>query len=73
MISYQEAREKALSLNRKVNACLEYDEGYRFIVKDSNDDGDAGVVIAKDNGEAFNWMAFIFRYHPKPEYKEIEF
>lgn len=73
MITYKEAKEIALNLNKKVNACFEYKAAYRFLDKDFDGEGDAGVIVLKDDGRAINWMAFIMNYHPEKDPKEIEF
>ena len=40
MISYEDAKEKALELNSDVNTCYEFDNAYRFLDKNDDSDGD---------------------------------
>lgn len=70
-VTFEQAKKIALQNNPKVNSCLEYDKGYRFSVKDSNADGDAGVVVVKEDGAAVGFSTFIHKYHPSPKYKRV--
>lgn len=72
-MNYNEAKEKALKLNGRVNTCREYEKAYHFIDKDYNGDGDNGVVILKETGNAINWITFILNHRPEKNPKEIEF
>lgn len=71
MISFEDAKAKAKSLCKTVNACNEYDKGYRFFDKSSEADGENGVVIVKENGDALTFIQFITRYHPNPKFKPV--
>ena len=73
MLTYEKAKEKALSLNNNIDACREVEKGYHFYKKDNNADGDFGVVIIKENGKAIQWTTFILDFHPERDPKEIEF
>ena len=50
MISYEDAKDKALELNSDVNTCYEFDNAYRCLDKNDDSDGDKSVIILKDDG-----------------------
>ena len=74
MITYADAKTKALDLNGRVNACNEYAKAFHFFHKTNEEvDGDAGVVIIKETGRAINFPSFILNYHPERKPKRVEF
>lgn len=73
MITYNEAKEMALGLNRRVNACKEYEKAYHFYEVNSSKDGDNGVVILKEKRKAINFVTFILDYKPEKNPKKIKF
>lgn len=65
-MTYREAKAIALAHSRKVNACLEYEEGYRFFEKDAlADGGDCDFVVLKTTGKCLPIAVFILNYKPK--------
>ena len=65
-MTYDEAKNIALSLNRRVNACNEYTKAYHFFEeRDEEIDGDAGVVVLKDTGRAIDFVQFILSVQPE--------
>ena len=71
-MTYDEAKNIALSLNRRVNACNEYMKAYHFFEeRDEEIDGDAGVVVLKDTGRAIDFVQFILSVHPEKNPKRI--
>lgn len=73
-ITYEEAKEIALKLSKKVNACKEYNKAYHFYKYDTEIiTGDCGVVVLKDTGRAISFVSFLMDYHPERTPKEIEF
>lgn len=74
MITYEQAKEIALSKNKRVNTCHEYKDGYLFFEKtDIEIDGDCGVVVLKETGRAIHFTSFILNYSPERNPKIIEF
>ncbi len=73
MITYQQAKEIALSKNKRVNTCREYKDGYDFFEKEYDGVGDSGVVVLKESGRAIHFTSFILNYNPEKNPKEIEF
>ena len=74
MVDFEKAKKIAIRHNKRVNACFEYDKGYRFFVQGITvDGGNSDFVVVKDTGEVFTMMAFISEYHPNPKYKEVNF
>lgn len=73
MISYEDAKDKALELNSDVNTCYEFDNAYRFLDKNDDSVGDKSVIILKEDGRALNYVNYILDYTTSNEMKEIEF
>lgn len=73
MISYEDAKDRALGLNSDVNACYEFDNAYRFLDKNDDSVGDKTVIILKEDGRALNYVNYILDYATSNEMKEIEF
>ena len=73
MITYEQAKEIALKANKRVDTCREFKDAYHFIEKESDSDGDNGVVVLKESGRAVTWISFILNYHPEKNPKEIVF
>lgn len=72
MLTYNEAKQIATRLNKNVNACNEYNKAYHFFVEtDDEIDGDAGVVVIKENGRALSFVPFLLNYHPEKNPKRI--
>lgn len=72
-MTYKKAKQLALGMNHKFNACREFEKAYHFYKKsDVETDGDFGAVILKDDGRAINWVDFILNYHPETNPKELE-
>ena len=62
MISYEDAKEKALELNGDVNTCFEFNNAYRFLDKNDDSVGDKSVIILKEDGRALNYVDYIMDY-----------
>ena len=62
MISYEDAKKKALELNSDVNSCYEYDNAYNFFDKNEVGAGDTSVVILKEDDRALNYVNYILDY-----------
>lgn len=73
MISYEDAKKKALELNSDVNACYEFNNAYRFLDKNDDSAGDKSVIILKEDGRALNYVDYILDYATSNKMKEIEF
>lgn len=65
MISYEEAVKIALAADKNVNSCIEYRKAYRFFDKDSDSDGDCGVVIMKEDGRIKHFLQFLTEDKPE--------
>ncbi len=71
-MTYEEAKSIAIAHNRKVNTCLEYEEGYRFFDKDAQADGGyCDFVVLKAAGKIVSVTSFICDYHPSQRDKHI--
>ena len=71
MVTFEEALEKARSIEKVVNGCIEYDKGYLFFDENyDGDGGDDGVVIVKEDGKAIGFVSFLCNYHPDPKFKK---
>lgn len=73
-LTYEEAKQKALSINHKVNFCREYFEAYHFSemggeAKVHDDD----VVVIKRSGKTFNFVSFVVNLAPEHNAKTIKF
>ena len=66
-MTYEQAKEKALKINAKLNACREYTRAYHFYDKFDTTDRvpDNDVVILKESGKIVNLTTFIIDYHPE--------
>lgn len=73
MISYEDAKEKALELNGDVNTCFEFNNAYRFLDKNDDSVGDKSVIILKEDGRALNYVDYIMDYATSNKMKKIEF
>lgn len=73
MISYEDAKKKALELNSDVNACYEFNNAYRFLDKNDDSTGDKSVIILKEDGRALNYVDYILDYATSNKMKEIGF
>ncbi len=73
MIRYDFAKKKALEIDDKVNACIEFDIGHKFFDQNDNRVGDQSIVILKENGNAISFMTFLTDYEPNNKFKKIEF
>lgn len=73
MISYEDAKKKALELNGDLNACYEFNNAYRFLDKNDDSVGDKSVIISKEDGRALNYVNYILDYATSNKTKEIEF
>lgn len=74
-MNYEQAKEIALRLNNKVNACKEYKLAYHFYDKYNETERypDNDVVIFKDTGKTVNFSTFILDYNPERTPKSIKF
>ena len=74
-MTYEQAKEKALKINPKFNACKEYKIAYYFY--DKNDttlrEPDNDVVILKKTGKILNFSTFILDYLPEGKAKSLKF
>ena len=68
----EEAIDIAKASGCKFNACSEYEKGFHFFDKDSDADGDAGVVVVKETGDAINFVTFLLDYAPEVTPKKVE-
>lgn len=73
MISYEDAKKKALELNSDVNACYDFNNAYSFLDKNDDSTGDKSVIILKEDGRALNYVDYILDYATSNKMKEIEF
>ena len=75
MIKYQQAKEMALKVNKKVNACREFKNAYHFYDKNNQEEmiPDKDIVVFKDNGKMVNLTTFILGYCFEHPPQEIEF
>ena len=72
-MTYTNAKELALHLNPRFNACREFEKAYHFYTRTEDVvDGDFGAVILKENGKVINWVDFILNYHPERDPRELE-
>lgn len=73
-ISYPIARRIAESLNPHVDACREYSDAYYFYKKDSNSDGNNGMLIMKADGSVcFSFPQFLLSRTATDQGEEREF
>ena len=74
-MNYIKAKEIALKINSKFNACKEYKIAYHFYDKNDNKKRtpDNDVVILKESGKILNLTTFILDYLPEKNPKEINF
>jgi len=70
MITYKEALENAKSLNRRIDYCVEYSDGFLFGWKNHDDfiGGPGPCVILKATGDEVN----VIEYYRAYEAKEIK-
>ena len=75
MIEYQQEKEMALKVNKKVKACREFKDAYHFYDKNNQEEmiPDEDIIIFKDNGKIVNLTTFILGYQPEKNPREIEF
>ncbi len=65
-MTLEEALTIANEVYGDVNVCYEYKKAYHFIYEtDDEIDGENGVVIIKESGDAIGWMEFITDYMPE--------
>ncbi len=66
-MTYEEAKEKALKINPKFNACKEYKIAYCFYDKHDKTFREPGndIIVLKETGEVLTLTAFIMNYHPE--------
>ena len=71
----EEAKEKALKINPKFNACKEYKIAYHFYDKrdKTEREPDNDIVILKETGKILNLSTFILDYLPERNPKEKAF
>ena len=73
-LTYEEAKEKALSINPKVNFCREYLEAYHFFeLGGEAKTPDNDVVVIKKTGKIFNFTTFVITFKPEHNAKTIKF
>ena len=74
-MTYEEAKEKALKINPKFNACKEYKIAYHFYDKHNKTfrESDNDVVVLKESGKIFNFSTFILNCKPEKVPKQKMF
>ena len=75
MITYTDAKAKALFINKRINACKEFNLAYHFYCKNDQKERtlDNDIVILKETGKIINFSTFILDYHPEKNPREIAF
>ena len=60
MVTYEEALESAKSLKRKIDYCVEYNDGFLFGWKNNDDfvGGNETVMVLKTDGEKVNGVEY---------------
>ena len=60
MVTYVEALESAKSLNRKIDYCVEYKDGFLFGWKNNDNlvSGNGPCIILKADGDSVNAMEY---------------
>ena len=73
-LTYEEAKQKALSINPKVNFCREYTEAYHFFdLGGELRTPDNDIVVIKKTGKTFNFATFVIEFNPEHNAKTIKF
>ena len=73
MITYEEAKKTALKVQKSVNACREYVEGYYFYNENYDGDGANGLIVLKKNGATRSFPQFLLDRSSKDHGKVIKF
>lgn len=58
-MDYQNAKAKALKVNKKFNAALDYGTAFVFYIKDDAADNNSPVAVDKKSGEVMPFSQFI--------------
>ena len=66
-MTYEQAKEVALKVNPKINACREFEIAYHFYDKRDKTERtpDNDVVVLNETGKILNFTTFIVEYLPR--------
>lgn len=72
MITYEQAKERALKAKKDINAAKEYDSAYLFYNSNVEED-DNEVIILKSNGERVSMTEYIVKVKDSSRPRKIKF
>ena len=73
MITYEQAKAKALKSKKDIDAALEYKGAYVFYNSKATNETDNEVVILKKNGNAVTMSEYVIDYKDDSEPKRLKF
>lgn len=75
MVTYEQAKEKALKARNDINAAKEYDSAYLFYNSKAkgNEEDDNEVLILKSNGERISMTEYIVKIKDSSKPRKIKF
>ena len=73
MITYEQAKEKALKVDKDINMAWEYRGAYMFVDSKKVKEYDAEIVVLKSNGNVTNMGEYVIHMKDDEKPKKLKF